>query len=147
MKPNRAGSPTDGSTLINGTANGITLVRPPAGPGDALLFPKFKRMYTRATPTTVCDEHSSLRKDASGHCANGVGLPINPGGSLKCRSFASAIGCPSAFSLSISVVVNWNGCEPACVSTPPPSFSGLTSYVLTPNDCGVSPIVSGCLMI
>ena len=37
-----------------------------------------------------------------------------------------------------SGVVSWNGCEPACVSTVPPSFSGAISYFSIPKAVGAS---------
>src|SRR5882762_8792730 len=107
-------------------------------------------MVTTATPTAVSGGQRligpsrSVENWRSVHCGNGIGLPIRPGGTLKCRSFASPGGClGSADWFNRRVVVNWKGCEPACVSGEPPSFSGASSYQSAPNGTDTELIFSG----
>ena len=60
--------------------------------------------FRDASPTRLrppcCPDRSSAPSPAfpvnfaTGHCGNGVGLPIRPGGRSKCRSFTAAGGLP-----------------------------------------------------
>ena len=110
------------------------------------------RMRTVATPTAVAALQRlrvpiSARNSCSVHCGVASGLPIKPGGSVKLRSFGSATGSSSVVWLTASVEVSWNGCEPACVSVVPFSFSGRSSYFSIPNCAGAPPIVTACLAL
>ncbi len=94
---------------------------------------------------------SSALKSAPSHLGVLATFPISPGGSVKWRFFVSAglpyrktFVLPPAAASSNSVLVvsktveSWKGCEPACVSSVPSSFSGRSLYASTPYGAGVS---------
>jgi len=80
----------------------------------------------------IAPRFTSLANWASVHWARGVGLPISPGGSWATTFLGSATlrGKPTlsgVWLLKVTTFVSWKGCEPACVSIEPPSFSGISS--------------------